>query len=286
MARRVRGFCFTINNYTDADKGGLEMLAAMCEYMVVGKETGEEGTPHYQGYVYFKNKKSFKQVKDVIPRAHIEVAKGNAQQNRDYCIKGGDFEEFGNVPKQGNRGDLSEVLEFTTMRDVVLNASSYQAIRMAEKRLVYLEPKRDWKPRVVWIYGNTGLCKTRGIHEAYPDLFRPQSFKWWDGYDGHEEVLVDDFRGSFCKFSDLLLLIDRYPYQVEVKGGMRQLRAKRMFFTSCYHPVDCYKDRTDEDLQQLIRRIDWICLMERDACGAAVCTVMKRPVRDEFKLVL
>lgn len=43
---------------------------------------------------------------------HLEVAKGNAQQNKAYCEKDGEFTEIGNLPqKQGTRTDLAQLSE-------------------------------------------------------------------------------------------------------------------------------------------------------------------------------
>lgn len=82
-----------------------------------------------------------------------------------------------------------------------------------------------------------------------------KDLKWWNGYDGEEEVIFDEFRGDSCKFSELLRILDRYPYTVEVKGGFRQLLAKKIVITSCYAPETVYK-KNEEDIKQLMRRID------------------------------
>ena len=44
---------FTLNNYTEYDKSFLNDLE--CNYIVYGEEIGEQGTPHLQGFVTFKN---------------------------------------------------------------------------------------------------------------------------------------------------------------------------------------------------------------------------------------
>jgi len=80
--------------------------------------------------------------------------------------------------------------------------------------------------------------------------------KWWEGYDAHENVIIDDMRGDFCKFHELLRMLDRYAYRIETKGGSRQFRAKTIIITSCYSPTEMFDTR--EDIQQLLRRIDEI----------------------------
>jgi hypothetical protein len=79
----------------------------------------------------------------------------------------------------------------------------------------------------------------------------------WERYGHHETVLIDDFRGSRMKFTDLLDLLDRYEYMVEIKGGFRELISKNIVITSNKHPKDIY-NLSDEDINQLIRQIDHI----------------------------
>ena len=67
--------------------------------MLFGRERGDEGTPHLQGYVHFKNEKSLKQLKALMPRAHVEAHQRNYQQAIEYCQKEGDWEEHGKKPK-------------------------------------------------------------------------------------------------------------------------------------------------------------------------------------------
>lgn len=89
LSRRSRGWCFTINNYSEQEEKILHTYTAIFEKMIVGKETGENGTPHLQGYAYAKNAKTFAQMKKLFPRGHLEPAKGKPVENRVYCSKGG-----------------------------------------------------------------------------------------------------------------------------------------------------------------------------------------------------
>lgn len=111
------------------------------------------------------------------------------------------------------------------------------------------------KVHVYWYYGNTGTGKTRRVLEQCSP-FIPLSFKWWDGYQGQDSVLLDDLRPTWCSPEQLLRLLDpyRYQYRVEVKGGSRPLIATKIFITTPWHPEDFWKD-LKEDPKQLMRRI-------------------------------
>lgn len=263
-ADRSRDWCFTLNNYTDFQYETICNYGQLpnCVYLVVGKEVGKSGTPHLQGYIYYKNARSFDSVRKLLFDAHIEKAKGTSKQASDYCKKQKDYIELGTLPKQGKRNDIEEIKEIVksggSIRDVVEVATSYQSFRMAEVYFKYMEKPRTWKPKVEWYYGPTGTGKTKLAYEVLgDDAYTAMSTgKWWEGYDAHENVLIDDMRKDFLKFHELLRLLDRYAMKIETKGGSRQFLAKHIIITSAYHPTALYDTR--EDIQQLLRRIDVI----------------------------
>lgn len=264
---KFRKYCFTINNWTVTDLENARLLLKGSEYGIIGKEVGESGTPHLQGYARFKNPRTFNALRKAFLRAHIEPSKGNDEQNYAYCSKDKDFEEFGKMQlqensEQGKRTDIVVIKEMinegANMRDIIEVASSYQSIRMAEIILKYKEKKRNWKPKVEWFYGPTGTGKTRKAIEIFgenPYYISGKNLKWWEGYDGEENVVLDDFRADFCTFHELLRILDRYEFRIEVKGSSRQLLAKHIIITSCHHPREVYK-KNEEDVGQLLRRID------------------------------
>jgi len=105
-------WCFTLNNYDETELDSIRQSLSKEEirYAIFGKEVGENGTPHLQGYVSFKTRKRLKPVKKVVgERAHVEVAKGNERQNRTYCSKADpEPEEFGIPSHPGKRNDLED----------------------------------------------------------------------------------------------------------------------------------------------------------------------------------
>lgn len=268
--RKTRGFAVTIFDYAEKIDFINSFFENNLEWGCYGEEVTKSGTKHLQGFMQFKNPRTASGVikyfeKTCLKGIHIEYAKGTPGQNKTYCMKELiDFNEFGTIPTPGKRNDLSEVrnkiIETGRMRDIIDMTENMQQIRGSEKYLTYKEPSRNWECNVFWFYGETGTNKSRTAHRmANPDdkWICGDTLKWWDGYDGHEDIILDDFRGDYCKFAYLLKILDRYPLQVEVKGGFRQLRARNIFITSDVHPTDVYSDTVGRK-DQLLRRISII----------------------------
>lgn len=253
-----RNICFTINNWTENDRD-LLVTKGWYSYLVFGYEVGANGTPHIQGYAELSHRMRLKTLQKHVPRAHIEARRGSAKEAADYCKKDHDFEEYGEMSQQGSRHDLDSVRVTASdsgMRGVTA-VYNHQQIMVAEKFLTYNEDEREWKPYVVWFHGPTGTGKSKRAREMLGDdvYTKNTASKWWNGYDRHEDVIIDDFRDSWWDLTYMLALLDRYGFRVETKGGMRQMLARRIVVTSALHPKDCYRG-TGEAIQQLLRRVD------------------------------
>lgn len=253
----ARSWCFTVNNYEEEEYDNL--LNYECRYIVIGKEVGEGGTHHLQGYIEFGKPMRLAACKKINKRAHWEVRKGTAIEASVYCQKEGKFEERGKIGKQGKRTDLDGVRQLAAesgMRAVTC-VSNLQQIKVAEKYLSYNEEPRDWVPEVTWLWGKTGVGKSRSARKLLnPDdtYTKNEGSKWWCGYDSHSDVIIDDFRDSWWSITEMLSLLDCYEKRVEFKGGQRQFRARRIVITSAVKPEDCYRG-TGEKIKQLLRRI-------------------------------
>lgn len=249
-------------------------------YLCYGKETcPETGRLHLQTYVYLKNAKTFSAMRKLLGTRNFRECDGNAEQNRGYCrgdytsVKSGkykplneEFSEFGEIPRQGKRTDIHTVRKniqngTIKLRDILTEANSFQSIRMAEIHFKYFEEPRRFKPEVFWFWGASGSGKTREAYdmceksETVDFYVCMESNKWWEGYDAHVDVIIDDYRPEFSSFKSLIKIIDRYEYRVECKGGSRQLKASRIIITTPLNPTDTWKYHTNEDLYQLTRRI-------------------------------
>ena len=99
MTSKTRGYCFTLNNYTDDEEQQLQQLGRQVQYLVYGRERGgEANTPHLQGYIHFNSPTSFNRAKELLPRAHVERRRGLSIKRLNTAKKDQDVHEEGRRP--------------------------------------------------------------------------------------------------------------------------------------------------------------------------------------------
>lgn len=260
---KARDYCFTLNNYTQEHIQLLEELD--CAYVVYGKEVGESGTPHLQGYVRFPTPRTVSSVIKKIKGAHIEIKKGTFEQAIAYCKKDGDVYERGVAPMtKEQKGDCNKRRHedaFQAAKDGRFDDipadlrtrfyGTYKKIR--EDHLPKPEPLTELQNE--WCYGPTGTGKSRSAQEMYPDAYlKKANTKWWDGYIDQEVVIIDDFDKYHVQLGyELKIWLDHYPFQAERKGGSMDIRPKKIIITSNYHPADIWDD--NRTLEPVLRRV-------------------------------
>lgn len=286
---RKRRYCFTLNNYSpeehttvrnsfsDAGRGLYHI-----KYAIFGLETGDSGTPHLQGFISLEKPQSLQSVKAIpgLERAHFEACRGGISDNINYCSKDGNFEEFGNRPIQGSRTDLIRVAELVQKGNTVKTIAEECPIEFIkyskgiEKLCMLRQPFRQWKTEVYWFYGPTGTGKSKTAFEIAATetsyYVKDPSNKWWDGYNGQDVVIIDDYRRDFSTFASLLRLLDRYPFSVETKGGTTQFLGRKIIITTPKDPEETWAGRTLEDIAQLKRRLTEVRLFDNHIFNNAI----------------
>lgn len=265
---RVQGkhWTFTINNWTDQDETDLKDLfeAGEVAYLVWGREVGESGTPHLQGFISLKTRKDKRWVIDRI-HGHIERRLENSTNAKaaNYCKKDGDFDEFGVLPpEKGSRSDLkrtaNDVVCGKRIRDIARDDPGtyclfYKGLRELRRELD--EPRR-WVTTNFIYYGETGTGKSETVWKnADPhELWTYPGGGWFDSYDGQSTVLFDDFAGHELSVTMFLKITDRYPMLVRVKGGFVNWRPRVIYFTSNKHPRDWWQNVSAEHMEAVMRR--------------------------------
>jgi len=243
---QLRNFVFTLNNPTVEDYESL--MGLDYEYLIIGEEVGDSGTYHLQGYCELTNRKSFDKMKKELPRAYLAGRKGSQSDAIKYCKKGEKYHEFGNPREQGSRKDITAITklisEGSNIRELISNEGeinlNVNTIRLAEKLLTYYEPPRDYQPTVLWLWGATGCGKSCTARTLLPEAYFNASTtgKWWGGYDGHQDVILDDVREETFPYSLMLAILGAHPVRIEDKGTIRQFRGRRIIVTSPYGPSE------------------------------------------------
>jgi hypothetical protein len=106
LMSRAKHWCFTLNNYTQANVDFIVDNASFFDYVIFGREIGDSGTPHLQGFVSFPQRVRRPFCIEKIGQAHFTVAR-NIDNSIQYCKKDGDFIEVGVRPaSSGSRNDL------------------------------------------------------------------------------------------------------------------------------------------------------------------------------------
>lgn len=300
-------YCFTHNNYTDTSFKHLETLflsGKLC-YLIYGKEIGEKGTPHLQGYVEFKIATRHTTVVKFFGKGyHLEVRKGTQEEAHKYCRKGSqthqdwyDLDPTTNKPYRWTHstyglnacvtemGELTKTMAKGTRTDIIKIKQSVEKggirslfdndhvtltqIQMAERYLSHSEKPRDFAPKFYYIsgksgYGKTTLAYSQAKQLGYKDdeiYTKSEGSKWWQSYDAHKVVILDDFRDSWMPLTEFLSLFSSKPKSVEYKGGSRQLKPEVIFLTSIKHPNELYANCAGDPQIQVMRRIDRLTVL-------------------------
>lgn len=256
---RSRGWCFTINNpapFEGENPLAAQLAALAPDYYVYQLEVGEQGTRHFQGYLYKRNKVAFDVVRAALPGCHLEAAKGSPLQNKVYCSKpdgrlGGPWES-GELPAQGWRVDLREVarqvLEQPTLEAVARTNPEFLLKYPSGVRSLHRAagPKPSkYFPRTIFLYyGGTGTGKTyAAVMESDDEFYKKPSGPWFDHYQGEDYAIFDEFMGaaSAMRLDDLLTYFDDYRCDVPLKGTTTWWLAKKIVVTTNLHPRAWYK---------------------------------------------
>ncbi|QKV51008.1 putative replication associated protein [Crucivirus sp.] len=281
----VRNYCWTLNNYTDEELWEISTLyeqspGNQLRYLVHGREVGESGTPHLQGYLELTDKRmtreqhfvDFTDSTEIAYEEYITSFGYNCFIPLEWVLHGEKGPTFGKNAvifevgklggKQGERVDLQQFYEHVKagkndLELAEINFSAFSRTLKAIDRLrFYVRPVQEGPREIILLVGKPGVGKTRWAYAEYPDLYElPVSTGlWFDGYHGQDTVLLDEFEGAMPLNSALKVLDPYYVRSVAIKGGFTWWNPRRIIVTSNVHPSSWYDFYTRRDKEIALRR--------------------------------
>lgn len=279
---KVRGFVVTNWNLDTCyqkliDAGDFQFIAYGLETCPTTKKK------HHQAFCYTKNPRSTKKMNlckmgklfgEV--QCHVEPMYGNFGQNEEYCSKESDLSKFGVEPVQGARGDLIEIKtmvmedKLTADELALMDPYTFHMYGRTVERIQTIRLRQRFRTEMtagIWITGPSSAGKSHMAFEGYsPDthFLKNLEDKWWDGYNGQETVIFNEFRGQ-VSFNELLTLVDKWPHTVPQRGKEPvPFLAKKLIVTSVKEPQEIYwRQDGDEPWEQFERRFEIVRLAKR-----------------------
>lgn len=223
-----------------------------------GSNTGYQ---HWQVNVAFHNKVTMFKVKEIFGSS-THVVLTNSKKSLEYVWKedtrvaGTQFELGHLAMKRSCPADWDLVRANAEQGKFTEIPSDIYVRYFGNLKRIHVDSlSPDPCEKEVFVFwGSTGTGKSRRAWEeatfnAYP---KDPNSKFWDGYRGQQEVVIDEFRGAIS-ISHMLRWLDRYPTIVEIKGSSCVLRCKKVWITSNLSPDQWYAD-LDEETRLALRR--------------------------------
>lgn len=238
----------------------------------------ESSRAHIQGYVQLRVKKTLNMAKRLLGEntAHLEIARGTPQQNREYCKKensriAGPW-EFGEIMTTGQKRKLQEVCDDIEAGKITRICQVPAIFRVKHKDNNFMDILNRTPPppairdvRVVCLAGTTRIGKSWLIHKLFPSeeickVIYGNCGVWAPNYVRQDILLLDEFN-SQIKLQSLLQLLDIYPYTLEDKGVTRLAHYTKVVICTnkdphlFYQPEPGKEDTREEERKALWARI-------------------------------
>ena len=188
---------------------------------------------HYQGFIIFNRTHRIPGAKRIIgggDECHLEPRRGTRQEAREYCTKDGKFSERGVFDSLTKEDYFKQPIEW-------LKENRPEFYCRYHRGLEKLQPKGPkWRNvEVTHISGETGTGKTRKVMEMDNVYKIDPPYKWWDGYEGEDILLIDDYKANAIDRGQLLNLLDGYRLRLETKGSHCWALWTKVYITSNYN---------------------------------------------------
>lgn len=220
----ARKWCFTFNNYEGHDKALFQELNKISVFGF-GKEIGEQGTPHLQGWAYFHKKvRPLSVVGKWLPEGkwiNWILMDGSLDQNITYCSEDGDY--------------VTNYIKEEEKKEIEIEIEELEGWQIEERDKSLEKPKK----RIIrWIWSKMGklgkstFCKYMCIkHGALVLIGSANNIKngickWMEKNPGKEPgiIILDYPRSSdekdFISYAGLEEIKNGCFFSPKFEGGM------------------------------------------------------------------
>ena len=287
------------------------------DYFAMVDEIGQEGTEHTHLYVHTTSRVRWSKYQNKFPGAHIEEAKGSAEQNLAYLKKSGKwadtskaettvpgtFEAWGTIPasKGGNplMRELYKLVEdgYSTGEIIAINTDYIPYMDTIDRlRKMMLTEKyrgsRRLELRVHYVFGETGTGKTMRALDTVGDAnaYRVTDYDHpYDSYEMQSVVIYDEFRSSL-KITHMLDALDIYPLELPARYTNRIACYTTVYIISNWALEDQYKEVQGyhpSTWKAFLRRIHDVTYYNKsgnamtfDSVADYFCAIAEKPLRD------
>lgn len=250
----AQNWCFTLNNYTEAELDEIAHLVPdKLSYVAYAKETAPTtGTPHLQGFLRSAKKCRMSGLSKLMPRASFSIMKGTIPQNITYCSKEAPLLEIGERPRDAREAGKQEKERWKRARLAIEENRLDEVPDDIYIRYVNSIPKIQALARKnpgpidtldnYWYYGKTGSGKSTKAM-THGEYYRKACNKWWCGYKDEPVVIIDDIGRTHEYLGDhLKIWADHNDFRAETKGGSIIIRPKTIVVTSNYSIEQLFVD--------------------------------------------
>lgn len=232
---------------------------------IIGFEVGEQGTQHIQGVFQFEQQKWFETLREYFKNNHIERIH-NLKKAIEYCKKDGDYLEYGELTKQGQRTDIEAftnaiiagysdielLMEFPSQTQRYLN--NIEKIRQMVLTEYYQKNLRH-NLKAVFVSGESGSGKTRYIYDRHKieDIYRVSDYKNpFDNYKSQKILVLDEYANQLNP-QLLLNILDIYPFLLPARYTDKWACYEKVYVISNYDFDELFRYE-DASIYNAIRR--------------------------------
>lgn len=263
-----RKWLFTCNNPQDHEWSIEKIIEILenwkaVEYWCIGEEVGVENQiPHIHFFIKGKGQIYASTIEKKFHGINRKMVNGTILDNRTYCFKDGKYigtekgklhnyesnRESGPPPEEKGRGFRTDIADMYSMikeglstYDIIeANPTNITRLKVIEETKELLRQKefrnkRRLDLKVEYWQGDSRVGKTSAILDMYGDdkvYIIEDGIYPWDGYQGEDIVLFDDFRCDKYHIDVLLRWFDVYPLRLPNRFQNKTACYTKVYLTS------------------------------------------------------